>query len=123
MSASTSFRLSKSVEAQHKEAQKILERYPDRVPIIVEKSAHCNKSIPNLKKIKYLAPRDITMGQFAYVIRKRLKLPEEKALFLSFSDHSMTHTASLVSQAYEQHKDDATGFLFVEYTGENTFGQ
>ncbi len=123
MPISTSFRISKSVQQQRAEAEKIIGRHPDRVPIIAEKASHCDSSIPDLDKKKYLAPRDITMGQFGYVLRKRLKLAPEQALFLSFSDRTIAPTAMSISQAYEQHKDETTKFLFIEYTGENTFGQ
>lgn len=36
----------------------------------------------DIDKKKYLVPSDLTCGQFVYVIRKRLKLPAEKAIFL-----------------------------------------
>lgn len=35
---------------------------------------------------KYLVPADLTVGQFHYVIRKRIKLAPEKALFLFCSN-------------------------------------
>ena len=38
--------------------------------------------IPDIDKKKYLVPCDLTVGQFVYVIRKRIKLKPEKALFI-----------------------------------------
>lgn len=43
----------------------------------VEKS-----DIPTIDKKKYLVPADLTVGQFVYVIRKRIKLSPEKAIFI-----------------------------------------
>lgn len=38
--------------------------------------------IPTIDKKKYLVPADLTVGQFVYVIRKRIKLSPEKAIFI-----------------------------------------
>lgn len=35
-----------------------------------------------IDKKKYLVPADLTVGQFVYVIRKRIKLSPEKAIFI-----------------------------------------
>jgi GABA(A) receptor-associated protein len=31
---------------------------------------------------RYLVPADLTVGQFVYVVRKRIKLSPEKAIFI-----------------------------------------
>lgn len=38
--------------------------------------------IEDIDKKKYLVPADLTVGQFVYVIRKRIKLAPEKAIFI-----------------------------------------
>lgn len=68
-----------------------------------------------------MVPVDLSVGQFVYVIRKRIKLPSEKAIFIFVND-ILPPTAALISTVYEEHKDD-DGFLYVLYSGENTFGQ
>lgn len=45
------------------------------------------------------------MGQFVYVIRKRIKLSPEKAIFI-FVDEVLPPTAALMSSIYEEHKDE-----------------
>nr|XP_024376089.1 autophagy-related protein 8d-like isoform X2 [Physcomitrium patens] len=62
------------------EALRIREKYPDRIPVIVEKAE--KSDIPDIDKKKYLVPADLTVGQFVYVIRKRIKLSSEKAIFI-----------------------------------------
>jgi GABA(A) receptor-associated protein len=65
-------------------------------------------------------PADLTVGQFVYVIRKRIKLSPEKAIFI-FVKNVLPPTAALMSSVYEDHRDE-DGFLYVTYSGENTFG-
>ena len=72
--------LSFSPEKRQAEALRIREKYPDRIPVIVEKAGRSD--IPDIDKKKYLVPGDLTAGQFVYVIRKRIKLSPEKAIFI-----------------------------------------
>uniref|UniRef100_M4DXQ7 Autophagy-related protein n=1 Tax=Brassica campestris TaxID=3711 RepID=M4DXQ7_BRACM len=55
------------------EASRTRDKYPDRVPVIVEKAE---------RSLMYLIPDDLTVGQFVYVVRKRIKLSAEKAIFV-----------------------------------------
>ncbi|KAK3253313.1 Autophagy-related protein 8d [Cymbomonas tetramitiformis] len=114
----SSFKQEHPLEKRQGEAQRIREKYPDRIPVIVEKSE--KSDIPDIDKKKYLVPADLTVGQFVYVIRKRIKLGPEKAIFI-FVNNVLPPTAALMSAIYEEHKDD-DGFLYITYSGENTFG-
>ena len=115
----TNFKNDFSFTRRHSEALRIKEKYKERVPIIVTKHAGC-KSIKDIDKNKYLVPLDLTVGQFIYVIRKRIELEPEKALFI-FINNVLPPTSSLISQIYEENADD-DGFLYMVYSGENTFG-
>ena len=111
--------LSRSIAEKRKsEAERIRAKYPDRVPVICEKADRSD--IPDIDKKKYLVPADLTVGQFHYVIRKRIKLAPEKALFL-FCSNSIPPNAALMSTVYEEQKDE-DGFLYIQYSGESTFG-
>ncbi|KAI3743777.1 hypothetical protein L1987_56843 [Smallanthus sonchifolius] len=103
---------------RHAEASRIREKYPDRIPVIVEKAE--KSDIPNIDKKKYLVPADLTVGQFVYVIRKRIKLSAEKAIFI-FVENVLPPTGAIMSTIYDEKKDE-DGFLYVTYSGENTFG-
>ncbi|ODQ68034.1 microtubule-associated protein [Nadsonia fulvescens var. elongata DSM 6958] len=105
-------------EKRKAEADRIRHKYGDRIPVICEKVE--KSDIAAIDKKKYLVPRDLTVGQFVYVIRKRVKLAPEKAIFI-FVDDVLPPTAALMSTIYEEHKDQ-DGFLYVTYSGENTFG-
>jgi GABA(A) receptor-associated protein len=104
---------------QRKEqSERILSKYPERIPVICEKS---NRSkILELDKKKYLVPGDFTCGQFVYIIRKRLSLPAEKAIFL-YIGNCIPPSASCLLDVYNQYKDQ-DGFLYIQYNEENVFG-
>ena len=101
------------------ENTKIRTKHPDHCPIICERDVNCS-NVPLIDKTKYLVPRDLTMGQFAYIIRQRLKLKSEIAIFL-FIGNVIPPTSALIKRIYEDYKEQ-DGFLYVKYSGENTFG-
>ncbi|KAH9721325.1 Autophagy-related protein 8f [Citrus sinensis] len=171
--AKSYFKQEHDLEKRRAEAARIREKYPDRIPVIVEKAERSD--IPNIDKKNlqflyitahkegaltgphpvtpfglavhyskckiivfvelavasvfivaiiadrwYLVPADLTVGQFVYVIRKRIKLSAEKAIFI-FVDNVLPPTGAIMSAIYEEKKDE-DGFLYVTYSGENTFG-
>ncbi|KAG6489606.1 hypothetical protein ZIOFF_050886 [Zingiber officinale] len=116
--AKNPFKLEHPLERRLAEASRIREKYPDRIPVIVEKAERSD--IPDIDKKKYLVPADLTVGQFVYVVRKRIKLSAEKAIFI-FVKNSLPPTAAIMSAIYEENKDE-DGFLYMTYSGENTFG-
>jgi len=118
MAPTSEFKNQHTFEKRKAEAQRIRAKYPDRIPVIAEKASESD--IPDIDKKKYLVPADLSVGQFVYVIRKRIKLKPEKAIFI-FVNNTLPPTASLMSQIYKEHKDE-DGFLYVTYSGESTFG-
>ncbi|KAJ8478497.1 hypothetical protein OPV22_022224 [Ensete ventricosum] len=115
--AKSSFKLEHPLERRQAEAARIREKYPDRIPVIVEKAERTD--IPDIDKKKYLVPADLTVGQFVYVVRKRIKLSAEKAIFI-FVKNTLPPTAAMMSAIYEENKDE-DGFLYMTYSSENTF--
>ena len=100
------------------ESKRIMNKYPDRIPVIVNKSNRSN--IQDIDKKKYLVPRDMYIGQFTYIIRKNIKLNESKALFVTINNN-LVPTNITMSEIYKKdHNKD--GFLYVIYSSENTFG-
>ncbi len=69
---------------------------------------------------KYLVPADLCYGQFLHVIRKRLKLQPDQAIFLFCCNH-LPPASMLLSQVYKQYADE-DGFLYIQYASESTFG-
>ncbi|KAM7147116.1 gamma-aminobutyric acid receptor-associated protein-like 2 isoform 2-T2 [Macrochelys suwanniensis] len=85
------FKEDHALEHRCVESAKIRAKYPDRVPVIVEKVS--GSQIVDIDKRKYLVPSDITVAQFMWIIRKRIQLPSEKAIFL-FVDKTVPQSST-----------------------------
>ena len=76
--------------------------------------------MPPLDKKKFLVPAELNVGQFVYVIRKRLRLSPEKAIFL-FMENMLPPTGASMSQMYKDHAD-SDGFLYAMAAGDHVYG-
>ena len=101
------------------ESKRVMEKYPDRIPVIMERSKTC-KYVPDIDRIKFLVPKDIVVSQFIFIIRKRINITSEKAIFV-FVNKVLPPSSEIMSDLYEEHKNE-DGFLYMTYSGENTFG-
>jgi GABA(A) receptor-associated protein len=111
------FKKNTSLELRTAEAIRIKNKYPDKLPIIVELFGNCEFT---LDKYKYLVPSDLTVGQFMYIIRKKIKLESAKALFM-FINNKLSSTNQLMDTIYNTEKD-TDGFLYVFISEEQTYG-
>ena len=107
------FKSKYTLEERIFESGKLKFKYPDRIPIVIKP----NKST---SQHKYLVPRNINVGEFVNIIRRRIKLDSQKAIFL-LVNNILPPTAHSISSIYDEHKDE-DGFLYVVYSLENTFG-
>lgn len=102
-----------------KKSQFILEKYPDRVPLIIQPSKSDRNAYP-IDKSKYITPRDLTLLHLQQIIRKRIHFPPEKALFM-FINNKIYPITSMIGAIYDANKDP-DGFLYLSYCQESTFG-
>ena len=116
----SSFQRNHSFHKRSAESSRILSKYPDRVPVIVEKDPRC-KDIPDIDRKKYLVPDDLSMANFMYVVRKRIKLSPEKSLYLFVDGNNMAPASQLVKNVYQEYSS-SDNFLYIIYAGESTFG-
>ena len=98
--------------------EKILEKYPDRVPVYVNRKDGSNVS--EITKHKYLVPKEMTMGNFIYVLRKNIKLKSSQALFV-FVDNIIVSNSDMMIEIYNRNVSDDK-FLHIIYSSESTFG-
>ncbi|XP_050132552.1 autophagy-related protein 8i-like isoform X1 [Malus sylvestris] len=110
-----SFKQEFSFDERLEESKSIIAKYPDRVPVIIER--YSRTDLPEMEKKKFLVPRDMSVGQFIHILSSRLHLTPGKALFV-FVKNTLPQTASRLDSIYETYKEDDS-FLDVLQQREN----
>ena len=117
MTGKMTFRKKFTFEERLEQSKAIMGKYPERIPVICERFG---QDMPELDRHKFLVPKDLTFGNLLFVIRKRIKLEPEKAMYL-FVNSNLAPTSSTIMTLYNSHKEK-DGFLYTTYAGESTFG-
>lgn len=115
------FKQKYSIQKRMQESVRITQKFPDRIPIICEKSINSRDNLPQIDKIKYLVPNDLNVAQFIQIIRNRLRLTQHDAIYLIVGDIIPGPMTAMAELYY--HHIDADGFLYISYAAENTFGK
>ncbi len=111
------YKQTQSFAQRKNESTQMLNRYPNRVPIIIEPKGNA----PKIDKRKFMTPRDLTIGQLIFVVRKRLNFNSQQALFLFIDEKTLATPSSQIGHIYDRFKDEDS-FLYIFYSLENTFG-
>ena len=106
-----------TIEERKVQSNKVLNKYPERIPVIVEPLTN---DILSIDKNKFIVSKDMTFGQFIYIIRKRLKVESNVALFFTINGNLCTSGTDIGTIYSEKKNED--NFLYIKYTTENTFG-
>ena len=109
----------KSIEERKRECNNILEKYPDRICVYIEKNKNC-KDIEDLEKKKYLIPKTLSASQFIFTIRSKLQIPKNKALFF-YVKNNLINGSFYMNELNNKYKNE-DGFLYINYTSEACFG-
>ena len=70
------FKTETKFEDRKSESSKIMKKYPQRIPIIIEKSEKC--IFNDIQKKKYLVPKDINMNNIIFIIRNKIQLLQKQ---------------------------------------------
>lgn len=120
MFSNKTFKNTISFEDRKNQSEKILEKHDNKKVPIVSEICENNKNDISLDKHKFLVPSEITLAQFICVIRKRIKINPEDALFIYFNN-VLPISSDTLGNIYRCHKD-LDGFLYATIALENTFG-
>ena len=104
-----------SLTKRLKESTKMLKKYPDRIPIIIDSN--------NLKleRYKYLVPSNLTVMNFRSIMRKKITVITEKDAIFMFCANYIIMSQEKMGDIYKKYKDK-DGFLYITISKENTFG-
>lgn len=99
--------------------KKILERYPQKVPILL----HFNPNVKHdLLKTRFIVDRCMTFTEFAAIIRKSISINESEGLYYYTRD-TVVCMSRTIGEIYEEYKTPETGILDVSVACESTFGR
>ena len=114
------FRQKNTLEQRIEQYEKIKNNYADKIPIILERGNNC--TINKIIKTKYILSYSVTMAEFMKIIRGKLELDPERALFfLADGKYSLSANEDL-GNVYEKYKDSQDGFLYMTYSEEIVYG-
>eukprot|EP00340_Litonotus_pictus_P006292 CAMPEP_0170517642 /NCGR_PEP_ID=MMETSP0209-20121228/3559_1 /TAXON_ID=665100 ORGANISM="Litonotus pictus, Strain P1" /NCGR_SAMPLE_ID=MMETSP0209 /ASSEMBLY_ACC=CAM_ASM_000301 /LENGTH=124 /DNA_ID=CAMNT_0010802937 /DNA_START=1 /DNA_END=376 /DNA_ORIENTATION=- len=102
------------------ESDKVREKYPDRIPIIIEKDP--NSQIKEIDRTKFLVPNDLTAQHLIFIIRKRLELGKEETIFMLVDGKSSIAGETALQDIYDKYKDKEDGYLYIVYTSQLAWG-
>eukprot|EP01068_Selenidium_serpulae_P006660 Selendium_serpulae@DN4468_c0_g1_i2.p1 len=117
-----------------KGADKIMRKFPNRVPVICEKDVR-STSLPTIPTKKFLVPRTMLVGEFKYIIFRHITAIDqtsEKSIYLFVNEgpgqtrtrrtrRSPAHDETM-GEIWNNNRDTRDGFLYMEYSAESTLG-
>lgn len=88
--------------------------------IIVERYSK-EMDLPQLEKRKFLVPQEFTMSQFISIIRSRMRIGPNKAIFFLVNNRSLVSLSKSLAEIYAENRSD-DGFLYINYASQEVFG-
>ena len=131
-----------SFEDRVKEAEDSKSRYPNKVPLVIERHKS-EKYLPDMDKvnigdfdlsltfcfdqIKWLVPQEMSLAQLSGVIKQRLELPPQadQQLFLLIQSPDLGPSLpSLLTSVSSLHSSysNTDGFLYLHYSSQEAYG-
>lgn len=99
-------------------SSEIMQRYPDRIPIICQPKQGSEMTID---KVKFLAPKDFKMGHFMVTLRNRVSQIRSSDAIYVFCKNVCAPSNETLGDIYQKYKDE-DGLLYFEFDKESTFG-
>lgn len=109
------FKTNYPIEKRKLVSAQMNEKYPERVPIIVEPTD------PKRLSKKFLSPKEHTVSQFLAHMRPNIKMDATQGIYIFVKDDTVPAPFYLMGDLYEKYKDE-DGFLYITYDIEKTFG-
>ncbi|NWT63042.1 GBRAP protein, partial [Erythrocercus mccallii] len=106
-------------EKRRCEGEKIRKKYPDRVPGAGESRAAAGRISAISVGFGFFI-FCFAVGQFYFLIRKRIHLRAEDALFF-FVNNVIPPTSATMGQLYQEHHEEDF-FLYIAYSDESVYG-
>ncbi len=113
------FKKALKLEERKAEFEKVLSSSSGKIPVIIEKDPR--SKMEELGKSKFLVSPEMNVTQFEALIRKKLKISKESALFFVVNGKHAIVGTQLFSEIYQKFKEE-DGFLYIAYSDEQIWG-
>ena len=113
------YQKAKSLQERNAEFQNVIQSNPGKIAVICEKAP--NSKIVDIEKSKFLIADDINLSQFSLLIRKKLKMGKEEALFFLVNGNKSLTGDDTMKDVYNKYKNE-DGFLYIAYASEEVWG-
>lgn len=114
------FKQRRSFEIRKLEVDNIRKKFPNKIPVVVERYQR-EVNLPIMDKTKFLVPNELTIMNFAIIIKNRLRVPSSRAFYFVVNNQSLASTSKTISELYKEHRDE-DGFLYMTYASQEMFG-
>ena len=102
-----------------KESEDIKDKNPNSIPVICEKAP--KSKIKEIDKTKFLIKKTLTLQQFISILKKKLDLTSNDAIFLLVKEKYALAENETFEKIYDKYKDE-DGFLYIYYASEQVWG-
>jgi microtubule-associated protein 1 light chain len=114
------FKQRRTAAQRKQEVERLKEQFPNKIPVIVERYKK-EKVLPVMDKSKFLLPEDLSVAQFASIVRNRLNVTGNHAFYLIINKRTMASMTETIGKLYcTEHDED--GFMYVTYASQEAFG-
>ncbi|KAI2805501.1 hypothetical protein RDWZM_008754 [Blomia tropicalis] len=114
------FKQRKTLAARKEEVLGIRLRFPNKVPVVVERYSK-EKNLPKLDKTKFLVPQELLMAKFVAVIRNRMHINPTQAFYMIVNNRTLASMTKTMAEVYKETQDE-DGFLYITYASQEMFG-
>lgn len=113
------FRERHTFERREELCKKMMEKHPDRIPVIVEKFSG-DKNLPFFSKHRYMVLPNSTIGQLTFIVRESVQLKSFLTIFMFINNILPPHNIKM-NELYNLYKEP-DGFLYITVSSESAFG-
>lgn len=113
-------------EKRRADCNKIMERYPERVPVVCERAPR-GGDVPQINSKKFLVPKQMSVSQLIVVVKNQLgaeghpSFNENAALYFTLRNRTTLQPNTKLEVAHNEHRSP-DGFLYMHYSVETVFG-
>ena len=114
-----------TAEERISESNRILAKYPDYIPVIID----CSEKLGQLKKQKFLVPSEVSASHLLHSVRKQFETKKSDAIFM-FCNDSLICPTVMMKNLYTEYKIknkitdgcNSDKFMYIELHLESVFG-